>query len=93
MARTPMSGQRKEKRSYTLSSGALAVLNDIRKETRAASASAALENLLQQARRYREKRKVETAVKSYYDSLTDDELSEQSAWGDFSLAQLLDTEK
>ncbi len=59
-------------------------LEAMRKKYRAQSVSAALEEILQSARREQERVAVEKAVADYYTSLSDEEVEEQRAWGGVS---------
>lgn len=74
----------KAKRSFTISSESVDFLEAMRKEHRALSVSAALEEILQAAKREHERIAMEKAIGDYYSSLSDEEVEEQRAWGDFS---------
>jgi len=78
---------RKAKKSFTLSPESVEFLEKIRKKRRAHSASAVLEEILQAVRRGQEKKAVDKAVTDYYDSLTPEEMEEQSKWAEFALSQ------
>ena len=93
MARVAQIGQRKEKRSYTLSPSAIAVLEEIRRERKAASTSSVLDDILHAIRLERKRKRLDRAVADYYSSLSDEEVREQSAWGDFAREQLADEVK
>lgn len=75
---------RKERKTYTLSSEALAILEAERKERRASSTSAALEELLKEKRQQREMAEVAASVTRYYDSLSEDEIQENRRWAEFA---------
>jgi hypothetical protein len=85
--RTRSTANRKAKKSYTLSPDSVAFLEALRKNRRAASVSAILEEILQTARREQELASVERAVADYYDSLSGEEAMEQSQWGEFALRE------
>ena len=78
---------RKERKTYTLSSEALAILENEKKERHFSSASAALEELLKEKRQQREMAEVAASVTRYYDSLSDDEVQEEKLWGQFAESQ------
>ncbi|MBV9085621.1 MAG: hypothetical protein JOZ62_23350 [Acidobacteriaceae bacterium] len=85
VARLP---HRKAKKSYTLSQETVAFLEKMRSKRRAQSVSSILEEILQGFRREHERASIQQAVTDYYSSLSDNELKEQAAWGDFALRQL-----
>ena len=87
MARTARNDQRRQKRSYTLSPAAIALLEELRTERKAGSASSVLDSILRTILRGRQKTKIQRAVASYYSSLSHEECREQSDWGDFALKQ------
>jgi hypothetical protein len=78
---------RKAKKSYTLSPESVEFLEALRRKRSAPSVSAVLEEILQEVRRKQAKAKVEAAVWGYYDSLSEDEIEEQTAWGRFGLQE------
>jgi hypothetical protein len=78
---------RKERKTYTLSSEAIAILENERKERQANSASAALEELLKERRQQREMAEFAASVTRYYDSLSDEEIEEERLWGQFAESQ------
>jgi hypothetical protein len=75
----------KAKKSFTLSQESVAFLEGVRKKRRAGSVSAVLEEILQAVRRQQQRSALESAVAGYYDSLSDADVAEQSAWGEFAL--------
>ena len=87
MSRTIERPSRNAKKSYTLSLEALAFLEEIRKERRASSISAALEDLIREVRRAHERAAVERAVAHYYGSRSNEEAAEEGRWGDFALGE------
>jgi hypothetical protein len=87
-ARTP-----KQRRSFTLSRESLALLNDLcvaRQGPRRRSVSAVLDDLLRALDNQRKRNAVEQAITSFYDGLSEQALAEETAWGEFSLAQFMD---
>lgn len=81
----------KAKKSYTLSRQAVAFLEQVRKQRRARSTSAVLEEILQAAQQSEQERTLERATENYYSSLDDSELQEQIGWGNFALAEMTET--
>ncbi len=77
----------KAKKSYTLTPETVAFLESMRRKRRAESVSAILEEILQEVRREHDRALLERTVSDYYSSLTDQEVVEQSKWGDFAMAQ------
>ena len=93
MSQTTPPPHRKTKKSYTLSLESAAFLETIKKQRRAASVSAALEELLQSARREHQRAAIGQAVADYYSSLSDREFREQAQWGEFALREFRKTER
>ena len=77
----------KEKRSFTLSRSSVAFLERLRKERKAASTSFVLDELIHEAETERRRKATDDAISAYYDSLSDEEVKEQAAWGQFALEQ------
>jgi len=71
---------RKAKRSFTLAPESLAFLREARRRFKARSDSETLDRLIQEAIVARKRQEVDAAVKAYYDSVSDAELSEQRDW-------------
>jgi len=84
---------RKAKKSYTLSRASVAFLETMRKKRRAASSSAVLEEILQAARREQDRASVERAVTGYYGSLSTQEATDHSEWGEFALHEFSNEER
>jgi hypothetical protein len=80
-------GDRKAKKSFTLSSESVEFLEAVRKKRRALSVSSVLEEILQEARRVQEAGRLERAVEDYYASLSDNDVKEQINWGEFALRE------
>ncbi len=74
----------KERKTYTLSSEALTILENERKERHLSSASAALEELLKERRQQREMADFAASVTRYYDSLSEEEIEQDRCWGEFA---------
>jgi hypothetical protein len=81
---------RKEKRTFSLSRESLHFLESMRKKRKASSVSAVLDELIAQQRRSQEARRISASITSYYDSLTDEEVAEDRAWGQFAETQFSD---
>jgi len=82
------SHQRKAKKSYTLSPESVEFLEAIRKKRQVPSVSAILEEILQNVRREHKRAFIERAVAEYYASLSDQDATEQAAWGGFAEQEL-----
>ena len=85
MPRNPLS--RKRRKTYTLSSEAIAIIEAERRQRKIASASSALEELLKERRRQKQMAVIRQSISNYYDSLSSEELGEQQLWGEFSESQ------
>jgi len=72
--------RRKTKHSFTLSPDSLAFLREARRRLKARSDSETLDWLLKEAIVAQKRKEVDAAVKAYYDSASDQELSEQRDW-------------
>lgn len=82
--------QRKVKKSFSISPESHSFIRRAREERGASSESEALDLLLSELMAIRQRRGVEAAYISYYDSLTDEESEEERAWGAFAETQLVD---
>lgn len=78
----------KEKKSFTLSRSSVAILKRLRQERMAPSTSMVLDELIQQADALQRRNSADQAISEYYSSLSEEEITEQAAWGEFALAQL-----
>lgn len=78
---------RKCKRTFSLSVEALAYLDALSEDCK--STSEALERLIRKQKNLAEKARVSSAIRSYYDSITDRERAENLAWGELSGSQFL----
>jgi hypothetical protein len=84
-----MYGQaRKVKKSFSISVESEAFLRRMRRERKAASESETLDVLLRELMTAQKQRAIESAYKDYYDSLSDEDVAEQRAWGAFAESQL-----
>ena len=83
----PRSTTRKQRRTYTLSSEAIAILDAEKRDRRKSSASSTLEELLKERKRQKEMEAAAISISRYYDSLSEEEIAEQQVWGKFSESQ------
>lgn len=86
-ARTSKKTHLKAKKSYSLSPESVAFLESLRKNRRAASTSAVLDEILQHVRRQQKEASIESAVAEYYSSLSRGEGAECTEWGEFALRE------
>jgi predicted CopG family antitoxin len=80
--------QRKTRRTFSLSHEAVRYLESVRKGKRARSISSVLEELIRKRQEGDEMDRISASIAGYYDSLTDDQVAQDSSWGKFSEAQL-----
>lgn len=78
---------KKTRKTFTLSRESIAFLREVEKETKAASASAALDEILLQERMEREQARHQASIAAYYDSLSDAQMEEDAAWGRIAESQ------
>lgn len=78
---------RKEKKTFSLSRQSVTYLETLRKERRSRSVSSVLEDIIRQQQQAREMKSISAAVSSYYDSLTDHQMEDDRAWGQFAETQ------
>jgi hypothetical protein len=81
---------RKEKKTFSLSSESLHYLESVRKQRKSASVSSVLDDLIREQQQAAEMKRISASITSYYDSLTDEEVAEDRAWGKFSETQFPD---
>jgi hypothetical protein len=74
----------KRRRTFTLSPESLAYLEQQARERQLDSQSAVLDELLQEKTREQRRAALEAKITAYYDSLNDEEVEEQRAWGEFA---------
>lgn len=72
---------RKERRTFTLDRELVGYVKQVAKERSNPSLSSALEELLRESKRRRERRQIQVAMAAYFDSLTEDDRAEQRDWG------------
>jgi hypothetical protein len=77
---------RKGKRTFSLSTEALAYLNELAKNHR--STSEALDKLIRDKKEEAEKARISANIRGYYDSISEDERAENLAWGEFVQSHL-----
>ncbi|HYL15045.1 MAG TPA: hypothetical protein VEV41_18540 [Terriglobales bacterium] len=78
---------RKERRTYSLDPELVRYVEKVRKERRTDSASAALEEILWESKRQRERKHQDEQIAKYYSSFSDAEIAEDSEWGRFAETQ------
>lgn len=78
---------RKGKRTFSLSTEALAYLNELAKKHR--SASEALDKLIREKKEEDEKQRIAANIRGYYDSISEEERSENRIWGEFVQSHLV----
>jgi hypothetical protein len=83
----------KIKKSFSISVESDAFIRRSRKERKAVSESETLDALLSELRTIRQNEAVEVAYTDYYDSLGDQEVAEERAWGAFAESQLAEEVK
>jgi hypothetical protein len=84
---SPQKG-RKIKKSFSISPESDSFIRRSCRERKVSSESETLDILLGELMTIRQQNAIEAAYTDYYDSLTDDEISEQKAWGAFSESQM-----
>lgn len=72
----------KIKKSFTLSKASLDYLRRAQRDRHVRSESEALDQILEAARQQQEMEAIKQATIAYYDSLTDEEMKEDAAWGE-----------
>lgn len=80
----------KIKKSFSISVESDAFIRRSCKERKSDSESETLDALLSELRTIRRQEAVEAAYTDYYDSLGDEEMTEQRAWGSFAESQLVE---
>jgi predicted CopG family antitoxin len=79
--------RRKEKKTFSLSRDAVTYLQTLRKAKHGKSISSILEELIRQQREIKEMERASASVSAYYDSLNDEQIAEDRAWGQFAEGQ------
>jgi hypothetical protein len=83
----------KRRRTFTLSPESLAYLEQQARRRKLGSQSAFLDELLLEKTREQRRAALEANVAAYYDSLTEEEVEEQRAWGEFAEQNLVLSEE
>lgn len=78
----------KIKKSFSISVESDAFIRRMSKERKSNSDSETLDALLSELMATRRQKALEAAYTNYYDSLSDDEVAEERAWGAFAESQL-----
>lgn len=83
----PASRVRKSRKTFSLSGDSVKYLEALRKARKGRSMSSVLDELIRQRREAEDLKRISTSVTDYYDSLTDEEVAEDRAWGEFAATQ------
>lgn len=75
---------RKEARTFSLSKDVIDVVERYKRDRKTESLTAALEEIVRDWKRAQ----LGQQFTAYYDSLSDEEISEQSKWGEFSESEI-----
>jgi hypothetical protein len=78
---------RKERRTFTLDPELVKYVEEVRKECRAGSASSALEKILRESKRQRDRKRQDRQIASYYSSLSPADAERDREWGEFAESQ------
>jgi hypothetical protein len=81
------SGARKARKTFSLSPESVSYLESLRKAKKAKSISSILEDLIRQRRELEAMKRFSASVTDYYDSLSDEEVVDNNAWGQFAETQ------
>lgn len=81
------SSARKARKTFSLSRESVSYLESLRKARKGKSISSILEDLIRQRREAEEMKRISASVTRYYDSLTDEQVAENDAWGQFAETQ------
>jgi hypothetical protein len=84
---------RKIKKSFSISVESDSFIRKICKERKSKSESETLDALLNELMHLRRQQAIEAAYTDYYDSLGDNEISEERVWGAFAESQLAKEEQ
>ncbi len=85
---TSAAAKQRVKKSYSISVEAESFVRKTRKMRKIASDSEALDQLLREAIEAHRKRSIDAAYKAFYDSASDAELAEETAWAEFAESEL-----
>lgn len=78
---------RKAKRTFVLSQESIKFLEAEQKKRGSESASAVLEQIIDESRCKGDTSKIDATISAYYDSLSDEEREEDRRWGEFAETQ------
>jgi hypothetical protein len=84
---SPARTRRKVKRTFSLSPEALAYLEAIQMDQHLPSVSAALDQVIREKKLEAENKRISASVTNYYDSIGEEEMAEDRAWGQFAETQ------
>lgn len=84
---------RKVRRTFTLSPESLGYLEQEARRLQTESQSSVLDELLRERKREQQLSAIEANITSYYDSLSDEEVEENRAWGEFAGRHLVLSEE
>jgi hypothetical protein len=88
MSRPAWKNRTKARKTFSLSREAVSYLEALRAAKRSPSISSVLEDLIRQRREAEEAQRISASISGYYDSLSDDQVAEDRAWGEFAEGQL-----
>jgi hypothetical protein len=80
----------KQRRTFTLSPEAVALLDDLSADS--TSASSVLDALLLSLRREKKRQEMEERIARYYDQRSEEERREEALWGDFATREFMAAE-
>jgi len=78
---------RKARKTFSLSRETVKYLEALRKERKKDSMSAVLEDVVRQLQQTKELERISASVSHYYDNLSDEQMAEDRAWGEFAETQ------
>lgn len=78
---------RKAKKTFSLSRESVRYLESLRRERRSRSVSSILEEIIREQQKARGMQEISSSITSYYDSLSDEQVAEDRAWGQFAESQ------
>lgn len=88
MSRNVNKPARTAKKSYTLSLDSVTFLEDLREKQHARSASSVLDDIVQAYRRSQRRKALAEHVSRHYSSLSQAEVEDDAAWGEFAAGEL-----
>jgi len=77
----------KLKRTFSLSSESLTFLEEVRRQKKAPSTSSVLDELIREQKRLSRRQAMGREITAYYDSINEEELNENAAWGQLGETQ------